>query len=72
MEPRLRELEVERRGEGGKREARPHEEANVKGRDKQFKGFLRERGEMRCGALIYTRTGANSILFATVPFTLAE
>ena len=36
------------------------------------KGFLGELGEMRCGVLIYTRTGANSILFATVPFTLAD
>ena len=36
MEPRLSELKVERQGrEGGKREAGPLKEANVKGRDKQ-------------------------------------
>ena len=49
-----------------KREARPHKEANVKGRDKQFPAASSER------ILNYVRTGGNSILFKTVPFTLTE
>ena len=50
MEPRLTELKVERQGrEGGKREAGPHKEVNVKGRDKQFTAASSQR--------ILTRTG---------------
>ena len=67
--------------EGGKREAPPRKVRYVKGRDKQFTAASSQRILTRTGQkwdaellfiLALQGTGANSILFATVPFMLAE
>ena len=60
--------------ESGKREARPHKEGYVKGRDKQFRAASSQRILTRTGQkldaeflfiLVLQGTGSNSILFAT-------
>ena len=69
----MSELEVKGQGrEGGKREARPHKVGYVKGRDQQFTAASSQRILTRTFILVLQGTGSNSILFATVPFTLAE